>query len=437
MATTGGVTVGTATVIAKAEDVVWQSDQTPTAGRFNTVRNRDAFWRYTPLTNGFLVFTNEASDNDDTVLHLYSGPVDATDVSQLQHLNSADDNAANSHERISWGVTAGVTYYLISSAYNNSSDVAYYVLTVEQGPASESGAGAVNGGLLSVTVTMFGALNSQTGPVTPPAYHLAGELAASLGAQGTLHYDGPVAPGVYHLAGELTASLSTQATLHYDGPAIATWTVDLSAPEADATIVSSTPRFMVGVDLSTDEDVNYVVEVQYDDNPGFTSPTTVDAEANTGDGGAVLSPDAPLSGTIHWRARVLVDEQPVSDWTTAQKFTISAVTAATTLAVTWTVDASKKPPIHLWHFYPAGPSVGDTVTIYGQGFPTSALGYIQYGGFDITATSWTKVAAQPGGVIEGGNVNPEHWEIVFTAPNHYPGTGAVLTVTDEQRLSTS
>lgn len=207
-----------------------------------------------------------------------------------------------------------------------------------------------------------------------------------------------------------------------------TWNgrVVLSAPEADAVVAASRPRFMVGVDPDDDIETSYTVEIQYAATADLADPSTMTADASVADGGVVVTPTEDLAGTIYWRARVKAPGMPPAPWTAVQSFTVDLSASATTIPITWTVSASATRPIHLWHFFPPGPDVGDTVTIYGQGFP--ATGTVYFGGQDLTTTGWKRVGATSGGTIQGPTVNPEHYEITFVAPS-YDGDGELLTVT--------
>jgi hypothetical protein len=133
----------------------------------------------------------------------------------------------------------------------------------------------------------------------------------------------------------------------------------------------------------------------------------------------------------YWYASLLTDyvlliQSPVQSFSVA-----TTPDTVLTLPVTWTVDNAASRPIHLWHLDPAGPLDGDTVTIYGQGFP--ATGTVTYGEIVLPTTSWQLVpesatnADDNTRLISGGTVTPEHYEVQFVAPVD-DGPGDVLTV---------
>ncbi len=210
-------------------------------------------------------------------------------------------------------------------------------------------------------------------------------------------------------------------------------TLVLSAPEPDATIVSNTPTFMVAV-LPDDDDTDYpyAVEIQYADNPAFTGATSLIDNTTVADGGAAIAATSPVPPTTYWRARVIPDGMAASAWSDPQKFTVDASETATSIPVNWTIAANATRYIHLWHFYPPNPDIGDEVTIYGQGFPAS--GRVRFGDTILPTTVWKRVGATAANQaadtrkIVGEDVTPEHYEVTFVAPNHAVGRGDVLTV---------
>ncbi len=212
-----------------------------------------------------------------------------------------------------------------------------------------------------------------------------------------------------------------------------TWvgTVTLSAPDADAVIVTNTPQFLVAVEPEDENDERtFTVEVQYADNPAFTNATSLTDQATGLDGGAVLRPTNPVPATTYWRARATPAGMPAGKWTDARKFTVNASGTSTTMPVTWRVAATAAQPIHLWHFWPPGPNVGDIVTIYGQGFP--ATGKVTFGDRVLPTTQWRREPAVAAATtddrqIAEDTVHPEHWKIVFVAPE-YNGHGDLLSV---------
>lgn len=209
--------------------------------------------------------------------------------------------------------------------------------------------------------------------------------------------------------------------------------IDLTAPADQDTIVTATPQFMVAVTPDDDDtDYDYTVEVQYAATADFASPVTLTDRTTVGDGGAVLQATNPVPATTYWRARVIPDGQPASAWSATSTFTVDATTSATTINVTWNVVANAARPIHFWHFSPVDPDVGDVVTIYGQGFPTT--GHLTFGTTPVTVATWNRVPATAENEIptsrriQGDEVTAEHYEVTFLAPNIKLDVGDVLTV---------
>lgn len=198
----------------------------------------------------------------------------------------------------------------------------------------------------------------------------------------------------------------------------------LSTPEDDTTVPTSTPTLTVGL-TALDETEIYTIEVQYADDSVFTNPVTLSASTTGVDGGVSVLPSAAVPDTTFWRARLLLDGDEQIPWTAAASFTVSQGVGVSTLPVTWSVVTSGgvERPIHLWHFYPPGAEVGDVVTVYGQGFPSSdASGRITIDGIPIPVTSWSRVPAVAGNTttaraINGDTVTCEHYEVVFVAPD--------------------
>lgn len=205
----------------------------------------------------------------------------------------------------------------------------------------------------------------------------------------------------------------------------------LSSPQADAVIATQYPSFTVAVDINDEE--SYILEVQYATTSTFDTPTSLSAAFTGVDGGAILTATSPVTGTVFWRARILdLTSQPLSSWSETLEFTVDSTSIPAQLPVTWTVETNGPRPVHVWHTYPQGPEVGDTITIYGHGF--NDPGHLTFGGATLPYQSWEYVAAstENGGnatrVISGNVVTPEHFEVTFTAP--YETEGTLLVVED-------
>lgn len=209
-----------------------------------------------------------------------------------------------------------------------------------------------------------------------------------------------------------------------------TASLTLSAPSSGDVLRIARPTFTVALS-APDPTVVYTIEIQYDDNASFTSPVTLSSALTAADGGVSLAATTDVPATTYWRARLLLAGSEEVTWTLPASFTVSTAVTPATLAVQWTADANAARPIHVWHFDPAGPLDGDTVTIYGQGFP--ATGSLTFGDTVLPTTGWQLVAATADNaddtkrVIEGSAVTPEHYEVQFTAPvSDGPGGALVL-----------
>jgi len=186
----------------------------------------------------------------------------------------------------------------------------------------------------------------------------------------------------------------------------------------------------VDTDADDEDTATYTVTIQYAANDLFTGATTLTGDFDATEGGVELTPASAVPNTTYWRARLSQGNVGRSAWTEPAHFTVSTGTSATVLPLVWTVDPAAARPIHLWHVDPVGPDAGDVVTVYGQGFPAS--GRLTFGDGELTVTSWQRVAASDEitsgtAQINGDVVDPEHYEVTFTAPN-YSGPGEALTV---------
>lgn len=215
-----------------------------------------------------------------------------------------------------------------------------------------------------------------------------------------------------------------------DPPVVDPLDVSLTDPADTQTVITYRPSFTVAVDTSDeDDDATFTMTIQYADNADFTNPQVLTGDFDTVDAGIVLTATSNIAQTTYWRARVSQGSTLRSAWTPAARFNVNSSVVPTELSVTWNVDASTAVrPIHLWHFDPPGPDAGDVVTVYGQGFPST--GALRFGDGYLSVTSWRLIPAANLGttsVIDGDNVDPEHYEVTFVAPA-YSGPGEALTV---------
>lgn len=189
-------------------------------------------------------------------------------------------------------------------------------------------------------------------------------------------------------------------------------------PEDGETLGTNYPEFIVAVD-QRDLTKTYTVELQYYGTDGPDTAVTLSQDVDPIVGGAYITPTVafPDIGIWFWRVRLLLDGVEQIGWTQPWSFTVDTVIQPAYLEVDWTVNPAAPREIHLWHFDPPGPDVGDTVTAYGQGFPLTP-GRITCADIPLDIVSWTLVpAVADPAVIDGDTVDPEHFEVVFTAPN--------------------
>lgn len=206
------------------------------------------------------------------------------------------------------------------------------------------------------------------------------------------------------------------------GPLLVEAGLTLTQPDNGEVVATYTPTFIVAVDQH-DDNLTYTIELRYDDNLLFTDPVTVSSDVDPVVGGVFLTPSTPVPDITYWQVRLLLDGVEQVGWTPWRLFEVDTSDAGTTLTVTWDVSAAQTREIHLWHFDPPGPEAGDTVTAYGQGFPLTP-GHISVADIPIEIESWTLVPATADPmVINASTVEPEHFEVVFTAPEVDNGGG--------------
>lgn len=202
-------------------------------------------------------------------------------------------------------------------------------------------------------------------------------------------------------------------------PSVVNASVFLSSPDHDEIVTSYYPQFMVGLTSGEDDDTVFEIEIQWANNPAFTTPSSAIVSAPQVDGGIFYTPTDPVFDYTYWRARLRLGGEVVTGWTAADTFEVQNYIAAGELPVTWLVDTDADRPIHLWHFEPDGVEEGDLVTAYGQGFPLSA-GTLTLDGEPIAPQSWELVpasgAAHADRVIDADLVDPEHFAVTFIAP---------------------
>lgn len=206
--------------------------------------------------------------------------------------------------------------------------------------------------------------------------------------------------------------------------------ITLSSPEDQLIIPSSRPQFMVAV-TSGELTATYQMIIQYAADAAMTSPSTLTATFTAVDGGVVVSPSSDVPALTYWRARVAQDAVWRSAWTNTFSFTVATIGAPGSLGVAWHVDYALDRDIHLWHLVPPVASAGETITAYGQGFPDPGQGKIVFDGTALQVTRWVRHvpsgAASATRTIDADTVDPEHYEVDFTAPD-YDGPGGPLSV---------
>lgn len=207
--------------------------------------------------------------------------------------------------------------------------------------------------------------------------------------------------------------------------------IQLIQPADEEVVVTDEPEFIVAV-TQHDDTETYTVEIQYTDDPLFlTNIETLSADADPLDGAAHFILTQAVPSLTYWRARLLLSGVEQVAWSASQSFTV-ATPASYDLPVTWSISGGADRPIHFWHFVPDGPHAGDTVTAYGQGFPSS--GTITVSTQNIPVVSWDLISptgnmSSPDRLISGPTVDPEHYEVTFIAPEIEPPGGPFVVGT--------
>lgn len=280
---------------------------------------------------------------------------------------------------------------------------------------------AASTALASISAPPVAAKLTVRGVVTSPgpASISAPALSLKLAVRGT--------PSIYGDQAVSAPPVALRAALH---AGLVSATITLSVPADGAVVEVPRPQFSVALDAH-DQSAVYTIQIQYADNSSFTGATTLSGTATAIDGGIYLSPTSDVSADTYWRARLLnADDTVELDWSSPLHFTLDTELTPSTMAVTWTVGSAAR-PIHLWALNLAAAAPGDTVTAYGQGFPSS--GHVLLAGTPCTVTRWDLEPAVIDSIssarqITTDQVDPEHWEVEFTVPDIEP-PGGVLEVT--------
>lgn len=301
---------------------------------------RSAWWAYTPVEPGDVSMFNTPFEYDATIT-IYTGSTLGT----LVEVTSGAGSAA-------FTATANTTYH-IRVAQPDDTDNALRLLL--HGPNSEP----------QFTMHSGGIYLAGSGDLSPPPIFLPWRILLVTGHPPAVNEPPPPPPPV-----ELpTGALSLASTA-----GVARARLVLTAPAAGATVPLTAPSFILGVQALDLVDGDIVTaQVQYSTSSTFTSPLSLLGYPDISLGLAPLRlTGAATTGTLYWRARALINDEPVTDWTATRTLTLSPASGEAATALSWTVDPDAVPTPHLWFTSPAAGIPGDTVTVIGQGFPDPA-----------------------------------------------------------------
>jgi hypothetical protein len=365
------------------------------AGEVTGATSHSAWWVYTPLSPGPVVFDTELSASGaDTLLTVYTG---TSVVGLYDDVSYDDDSGTGLTSRLVLGVNTaegfqdqlldvGTTYHIRVATFDGDALDNAYVLRVT-GP--------------------------HTDPTTMPPIDVEVRFL-------------PV-HDIFSPPGDGNGLLQVELPV----PEVTSFGLTLISPAAGNIVPVSLPVFMVALTPPTAQSVD--LEVQYAADDAFTSPVTLTATVELLDGvnPIVTVPAlAPLSAGGHWwRARATYGTL-VMPWRSAVAFTVDPTTLTFTNPITWTVAAGTA-LAHLWLAAPAGGVPGDQVVLLGQGLGDSA-GAVRIGDLDATVSSWDLVAdtgATTSRRIDAlaGTADCEHTKIVIAVPA-VPAPGAALVV---------
>lgn len=337
---------------------------------------RTAWWTYTPLVSG-------QATADTTLSELVPTSINASVFMGLNILSgeptfeglSIDELDTSDPISITWDVVAGTTYHIVAWSLDDE-DLAYNLRVV--GPRS-------------------------------------------LGLAPTEVVANPI---------DITVDVPADGVLFID-------TV-LVYPEENTSMFSRRPVFKVQLATET-TGTELTVEVQYSTSTSFTSPVTLSKDVEIIGTTAIVTlaatVDIALSPTTYyWRARWKTPDY-TSAWTYHTNFPSAGWFASNPPQglsgnMQWNVDTTKTPDPHLWAAHPSRGVPGDTVTLYGHGFPDS--GTVTLAGEEADIEDWDHVAATPAAgtssrVLQPGVlVDPEHDEVVVTIPNVDPPGGSLV-----------
>lgn len=379
---------------------------------------RTAWWKYQPVESGTLTLTAKRTGG---VKDVYCFPYEADPSTGDRYSVYTGFSATSSS---SFDVTAGRTYYINMMQFEDETGVTYDLSAT--GPRTDMATPVVPLTVPPVRVTaqLRTASANQPDPRPGPVravVHMSGRVDGAADVVSVAPITAHVRVKVF--AADVIAPITASAVLPV--PTILDVAIYLTQPDDGETVANHRPEFIIGLQQH-DESLSYTIELQYaavvDD---FTNPVTLSYTLPGGSDGLWVTPDADIPDVTIWRVRLLLDGVEQIGWSTPRTLIVAPAAVPTTLPVTWTIDNTQPREIHLWHFDPPGALAGQVVTAYGQGFPL-ATGQIVLDTTLISPMRWELVPASPEtpGVIDGGVVDPEHFEVDFIAPN-ISGGGAV------------
>lgn len=214
--------------------------------------------------------------------------------------------------------------------------------------------------------------------------------------------------------------------------------LQLVDPGSNDTLTTYRPAFRIQV-IAEEAGSTFTIEVEYDDNSSFASPTSLTKEVTLLSATALvtLSPTSDLAAdTYYWRVRWTTDDFE-SGWFYHSGFPAAGwfeliAPISFQEPVEWEVNTTLGRDAHLWDVRPPRGRVGDDITIYGFGFPTGS-GSVTLADELMTVVDWDHIAAtsqaatQDRVINPGTLIDPEHDEVVATVPD-VPAPGGNIVI---------
>lgn len=374
--------------------------------------DRTAWWAYKPLTSGTATFDVDLAVNPtDGYIWMAIWPGSRTSVP-----TDAAPWTGYYYYPVTISATAGTTYYIQLSTYNDSFD-ADYVLRVA-GPRTVTPDVAIPP--LDSVVSMLAGHDDP-----PPVETVPAEAEVATTATGGL---------IWRVE---TPGSALQADV--GAPNLTRIFRALLDPAVGVAVPVLRPAFTVIVTMIEGVLGTVTVDVEYTISPDGPDAVvnTLTQDVNLLGGRNVVRLTAmtdipqsvPLPVPVTWRARLRFGGVAMG-WTPAQSFIIDPQAGDHTAQLTWSVKGGDSEP-HLWHVTPSAGVAGDLVTVIGQGFSPSR-GKVKLAGVEMPVQTWRHIPASPSAfagpaVIDtaANIVDPDHDEVVVIVPDVTPPGGAI------------